>query len=128
MKRLFNAVMIMAVLFGSAAVRGQEVRPLPDQTVTAQPSPLRQAIARAPLRLERLPRPQRQPGPHPGSRTGRRVAGAVAGAVGGLLIGGVVGAKLEPNCHCDDPGLKGFVIGAPIGAIVGGVLGARLVW
>ena len=39
------------------------------------------------------------------------------GAVAGFFAGGYIGSKLEPNCRCDDPGLKGMLIGAPIGAI-----------
>jgi hypothetical protein len=53
----------------------------------------------------------------------RKVAGAVVGVVGGFFAGGLIGASLDRNCRCDDPGLQGFVIGAPIGAIAGGVLG-----
>jgi hypothetical protein len=53
----------------------------------------------------------------------RKVAGAVVGVVGGFVAGGLIGASLDRNCRCDDPGLQGFVIGAPIGAIAGGVLG-----
>jgi hypothetical protein len=51
------------------------------------------------------------------------VAFGVLGALGGFFLGGIVGAELDRNCGCDDPGLAGFVIGAPIGAITGGVLG-----
>jgi hypothetical protein len=53
----------------------------------------------------------------------RKVAGAVVGVIGGFYAGGLIGASLDRNCRCDDPGLQGFVIGAPIGAIAGGVLG-----
>ena len=53
----------------------------------------------------------------------RKVAGAVVGVIGGFFAGGLIGASLDRNCRCDDPGLQGFVIGAPIGAIAGGVLG-----
>jgi hypothetical protein len=59
-----------------------------------------------------------------GEQIGRGVFGAVAGAVGGFFAGGFVGSKLEPNCRCDDPGLRGFLIGAPIGAVAGAVVGA----
>ena len=37
--------------------------------------------------------------------------------------GGLIGAGLDHNWRCDDPGLQGFVLGAPIGAVVGGILG-----
>lgn len=48
------------------------------------------------------------------------------GAMGGFFGGGWVGARLEPACNCDDPGLKGALIGAPIGAVVGGIAGWKL--
>ena len=47
------------------------------------------------------------------------------GALGGFVGGGYAGAAMEnvtAPCHCDDPGLRGFMIGAPAGAIAGGVL------
>ena len=59
-------------------------------------------------------------------RVAKKVVGAIAGGVGGFFLGGVLGAKLEPNCGCDDPGLKGFLIGAPIGAVAGAVLGSMV--
>jgi len=37
----------------------------------------------------------------------------------GSGIGGEIGARLQGDCHCDDPGLKGVLIGAPIGAAAG---------
>jgi hypothetical protein len=43
--------------------------------------------------------------------------------VGGAFAGGYLGAALEPDCNCDDPGLQGFLIGFPVGGAVGGVLG-----
>jgi hypothetical protein len=58
-----------------------------------------------------------------GNRVGRAIAGAAVGAVGGAFAGGYLGAALEPDCNCDDPGLKGFLIGFPVGGVVGGVLG-----
>lgn len=56
----------------------------------------------------------------------RKVVGGVIGTFGGFLGGGFLGAKIERPCHCDDPGLRGFIIGAPIGAVIGGILGAKL--
>ena len=50
------------------------------------------------------------------STAGKVVAG-IAGGVGGMFAGAYVGAALEPNCRCDDPGLRGMMIGAPVGAI-----------
>lgn len=57
--------------------------------------------------------------------TGRKVLGGVIGAVGGFFGGGFLGSKIEPDCDCDDPGVKGFLIGAPVGAVIGGILGAK---
>ena len=71
--------------------------------------------------------PAFQPSPAGRRRSiGRKVLGAAIGTVGGFFAGGFLGAKIEGNgCHCDDPGLKGFLIGAPIGAVAGGILGAK---
>jgi hypothetical protein len=57
---------------------------------------------------------------------GWKVLGGAIGGVGGLFAGGYIGAALEPDCHCDDPGLIGALIGAPIGAAVGATLGVIL--
>jgi hypothetical protein len=70
----------------------------------------------------------------PGSRAprrrsvGRAILGGAVGAVGGFFAGGYLGAMLEPDCNCDDPGLKGALIGAPVGAVVGGILGAKFLF
>ena len=50
--------------------------------------------------------------------------GGIVGGVAGFYGGGVLGAALEPNCRCDDPGLTGFLIGAPIGGVAGSIFGA----
>jgi len=55
----------------------------------------------------------------------RKFVGGALGAVGGFFGGLFLGAALEPDCNCDDPGFKGALIGAPIGAIVGGIVGAK---
>jgi hypothetical protein len=60
------------------------------------------------------------------STAGRVVAG-IAGGVGGMFAGAYVGAALEPNCRCDDPGLRGIMIGAPVGAILGAIGAVKLV-
>jgi hypothetical protein len=54
----------------------------------------------------------------------RKLAGGILGALGGFFAGGFLGAKIEGDCACDDPGLRGFQIGAPVGAVAGGILGA----
>ncbi len=53
----------------------------------------------------------------------KRAMWASLAGVGGFFGGGFLGAKLEPDCNCDDPGLRGFLIGAPIGAATGAILG-----
>ena len=89
------------------------------------------AIVAAQVEQDRAPRLQTKtvlPGAWGRKRspTGTRVVVSALGALGGFFAGGFLGAKLEPDCNCDDPGLQGFVIGAPIGAIAGGILGWKL--
>lgn len=63
-----------------------------------------------------------------GRRSGDGTRGALLGALAGALAGPFVGALLEPDCACDDPGLAGgmygFIIGVPAGAIGGYYLAA----
>ncbi len=60
-------------------------------------------------------------------RGDRGVGGLVLGALGGFAAGGAIGVAVgERYCHCDNPGLHGFVIGAPIGAVIGGFIGYAL--
>jgi hypothetical protein len=58
----------------------------------------------------------------------RKIFGAIFGATGGFFAGGYLGAAIEGDCNCDDPGLKGAVIGAPIGAAAGGILGYKFLF
>jgi hypothetical protein len=60
------------------------------------------------------------------ARVARRIALGAALGLAGFLGGGFLGASLEPDCHCDDPGLRGALIGAPIGATVGAIVGVTL--
>ena len=60
------------------------------------------------------------------NKKGRKVAYGVLLGVAGFYGGAFLGAAVEPNCHCDDPGLKGALIGAPLGAIAGAVFGTWL--
>ena len=58
--------------------------------------------------------------------TTRKVLGGIIGGVGGFFGGAFLGAAIEGDrCHCDDPGLMGFLIGAPIGAPAGAILGVK---
>ena len=57
------------------------------------------------------------------NRALKRTFAGIAGGVAGFFAGGIIGAKLEGDCACDDPGLLGAVIGAPIGAAVGAIIG-----
>jgi hypothetical protein len=63
----------------------------------------------------------------PRRSVGMKVLGGVLGGFGGFFAGGYIGAKLEPDCNCDDPGFRGFLIGAPIGAVGGAIAGAMLI-
>ena len=74
----------------------------------------------------RLPRPRgtKRSGAY---RDAQRVMAAVAMGVAGFFGGGIVGAAINSNCHCDSPGMQGFVVGAPIGAAVGAALGFVMV-
>jgi hypothetical protein len=53
----------------------------------------------------------------------RTVVGAAIGGVGGFFGGAYLGAAIEGDCNCDDPGLRGVLIGAPIGAVAGAIVG-----
>jgi hypothetical protein len=78
----------------------------PQSIVSASPSP----VARAKQSVH-------------SNRALKRTIAGIAGGVGGFFAGGIIGAKLEGDCNCDDPGLLGAVIGAPIGAAVGAIVG-----
>jgi hypothetical protein len=59
----------------------------------------------------------------------RPVLGGVLGAAVGFLVGGTVGGRLENRfapCHCDDPGLAGFIYGAAGGMTLTIPLGVHL--
>src|SRR5260221_3321100 len=60
------------------------------------------------------------------NRTAQKVTAGVALGVVGLFGGALIGAALDRNCGCDDPGLTGAIIGAPIGAIAGAIAGVLL--
>ena len=60
------------------------------------------------------------------SSPGRKVALGILFGIAGFYAGGLLGAGLEPNCHCDDPGLKGAMIGVPIGTVAGAMFGVWL--
>ena len=80
-------------------------------------SPARQTIA------HRAPQPRRQAGMNTALK--RVLMGAGFGFAG-FMAGGIIGAKIDGDCRCDDAGLKGIVIGAPIGAAIGAVVGIAL--
>jgi len=60
------------------------------------------------------------------SRRERKAALGILFGIAGFFGGGLLGSALEPNCHCDDPGLQGALIGVPIGAVAGAVFGVWL--
>jgi len=55
-----------------------------------------------------------------------RITLAAFMGLAGAGIGAELGARLEGDCHCDDPGMKGALIGMPIGAVAGLALGIAL--
>jgi hypothetical protein len=59
---------------------------------------------------------------------GKKVLGAIVGATGGFFAGGFLGAKIDGECDCDDPGFKGALIGAPVGSVAGGILGYKFLF
>jgi hypothetical protein len=59
-------------------------------------------------------------------RTARKAVWGILGGIGGFFARGYIGASVEPDCRCDDPGLKGFIVGAPIGAALGSIAGVIL--
>ena len=60
----------------------------------------------------------------PNRRAGSvRAVWTVLGALGGGFAGAYVGAAIEGDCACDDPGVKGAFIGLPVGALAGGLAG-----
>jgi len=61
---------------------------------------------------------RRQPGKSSAPLAARITLAAWMGWAG-AGVGGEIGARLEGDCHCDDPGLKGALIGAPFGGIAG---------
>lgn len=110
-----------SIRVGGAAVP-QAARP--GAQAYPQPQSIRRSLAR--LDYDSLSADMTQSGPTTGHRSvGRRIAGGALGSVGGFFAGGFLGAKIDGECDCDDPGFKGFLIGAPVGAIVGAILGAR---
>ena len=71
--------------------------------------------------------PQRRSQNHPRTYNAvQRIAITVGMGFAGFLAGGYVGATIEGDCACDDPGLQGVIIGAPIGAAAGAIFGAWL--
>ena len=108
-----RAMGVQSVALGSADL-DRAIQSLPQQSIVTV-APLQRAASRPARR-------QDSRGP------GRIIAGAAVGALAGFFAGGYIGAGLEPDCNCDDPGLKGFLIGAPTGAVVGGILGGKFLF
>lgn len=120
---------LLAVGGGDGIAVGRWAEASPKDTAGARPrnlGRLQATLGRAAAGSHRMERLAAFQSASRSASVGRRVAGGVLGAVGGFFAGGFLGARIEGHgCHCDDPGLKGFMIGAPIGAVVGGILGAR---
>jgi len=121
-KRMRTGVIVLSVLaFSSPALAQSDSprRPALYAQSRALPTPS-DRVAPVAAFEQSAPKPPRRP-----RSTTRKVLAGIAGGVGGFFGGGYLGAALEPDCNCDDPGFKGFLIGAPIGAVVGAIIGAK---
>jgi hypothetical protein len=120
------AAALLSVLMLTSAVHAQ-----PPSAAPNQPAPgIRKSMEHAAFQLD--------PAGHqpliakqaqfaaPLSPTARKARAGVIGALAGLSAGGYVGGKLDSNCRCNDPGIKGAIIGAPIGALLGAIAGVKL--
>jgi hypothetical protein len=81
--------------------------------------PATEATFHQAVRVPRMQR-QRQSSTH---NLAPRLTVAVLMGIAGAWVGGQLGATLESDCRCDDPGAKGTMIGFPIGAAAGVTLG-----
>ena len=94
---LVSIAVLAAMLSGPAAARPVTADVAPARlTITSLPQFTQRPAPRGPLVRERPS----------GAKRAAMIAG---GAVAGFFAGGYIGSKLEPNCRCDDPGLKGFL-------------------
>jgi hypothetical protein len=121
MKRLTAFVLVCGFLVAPAV----SAEPAAESAKTAPG--IRQSIAH--VRFEGNPRhgsvtPAYAPRTNVG--TAQKATSAVALGFIGALGGAWLGAKMDSNCACDDPGMRGAVIGMPIGAALGGIIGWRL--
>jgi hypothetical protein len=122
-----GAALVAALAGPVAAAEPDEDRPITAAVARLDFEAVEPTPAAALNPAQRLPY-QAQPQRSRKARVGRAIAGAAIGAVGGAFAGGYLGASLEPDCNCDDPGFKGFLIGFPTGGIVGGVLGGMFLF
>ena len=131
-----QAVAILVALFGlglptsvgAQSITTESLRAINPDSLSqlgGEPKRLMPATGDTLHQAVRLPRMQRQ------RRSSTRTLGArltVAALMGfvGAWAGAEIGGRLESNCRCDDPGLKGALIGMPIGAAAGVTLGLVL--
>jgi hypothetical protein len=119
-----TASVLVALLLISPVASAQE-------PVSPAPTNIRASLEK--IRLEALSpqvpvtRPQvRFQQSHKPMSTATAISVGFVGGFLGLFAGGIVGAALQPNCHCDDPGLVGLMIGAPVGAVLGAIGAIKL--
>jgi len=126
MKALVTFVATVLVFAGTASTQtGAENTRLATPGIRLSTPGVREALASP--RTDHFIVPQWNTSPTPRlHRTARKVVWGALGGIGGFFAGGFIGAKLEPDCACDDPGLKGFIVGAPIGAALGSIAGVIL--
>jgi hypothetical protein len=118
MKRTIAIIVVFGVLAVPPAFAG------PANAYIEQVPGFRESIAKVRFGEEHT----RSSVSHGTGRNSRAQQASAAFALGfvGMLAGGWVGARVQPDCRCQDRGLQGAVIGLPLGALVGGIIGWRL--
>jgi len=118
MRRLTTLVVLFALAsLVPGAVNADPVAPAPG---------IRGSIGQ--VRFTEVTDPQSLQSPQPAgaNRRAQKAKAAVGLGFFGMLTGSWLGAAMQGNCRCDDPGLAGAMIGAPLGAVVGAILGWHL--
>jgi hypothetical protein len=102
-----------------------------DRTQSAAPpsaASIRQSIAAVRFDADGVQQPPlfrgTQSSPSRARKVWKSIGWAAALGVGGFFAGAFIGAAIDGDCDCDDPGWRGFLIGAPVGAVAGAITGA----
>lgn len=120
MKRFTAVVLTSAVLVSSPIyAESSDVRVAPRGDISA-------SVARTRFDRERSLATSTGSAVATATRAAKKTAAIKLGVLGALL-GGWIGQKLDSDCHCDDPGLRGGLIGVQVGGALGAVVGWQLV-